>query len=130
MCLTVVCIFNDTLNSSEYTVLIGLLCNELNRVLQKLLWPSSRVGLLYQNFPAGTEEKNESFFFRIIGVAAEICYRICKLCVRVCVNCVHTRSCVSPFVIFFTSPWRYTNHSGCVIYSPLSGLSLLAYEVT
>jgi len=28
------------------------------------------------------------------------------------------------------SPWRYTTHSGCVLYSPLSGFSLLAYEVT
>jgi hypothetical protein len=26
--------------------------------------------------------------------------------------------------------WRYTTHSGCVFYSPLSGFSLLAYEVT
>ena len=31
-------------------------------------------------------------------------------------------------VIFF--PWRYTTHSECVFYSPLSGFSLLAYEVT
>jgi len=30
--------------------------------------------------------------------------------------------------VFF--PWRYTTHSGCVFYSPLSGFSLLAYEVT
>ena len=28
------------------------------------------------------------------------------------------------------SPWPYTTHSGCVFYSPLSGFSLLAYEVT
>ena len=28
------------------------------------------------------------------------------------------------------SPWRYTTHIGCVFYSPLSGFSLLAYEVT
>ena len=27
-------------------------------------------------------------------------------------------------------PWRYTTHSGCVFYSPLSDFSLLAYEVT
>ena len=27
-------------------------------------------------------------------------------------------------------PWRYTTHNGCVFYSPLSGFSLLAYEVT
>ena len=27
-------------------------------------------------------------------------------------------------------PWRYTTHSGCVFYSPLSGFSLLAFEVT
>jgi hypothetical protein len=27
-------------------------------------------------------------------------------------------------------PWRYTTHSGRVFYSPLSGFSLLAYEVT
>ena len=26
--------------------------------------------------------------------------------------------------------WRYTTHSGCIFYSPLSGFSLLAYEVT
>jgi hypothetical protein len=26
--------------------------------------------------------------------------------------------------------WRYTTHSGCVFYSPLSGFSLLAYKVT
>ena len=111
MCLTVVCIFNDTLNSSEYTVLIGLLCNELNRVLQKLLWPSSRVGLLYQNFPAGTEEKNESFFFRIIGVAAEICYRICKLCVRACV----CKLC-SYQVLCFT--FRYIFHFPLALHKP------------
>ena len=30
--------------------------------------------------------------------------------------------------LFFS--WRYTTHSGCVFYSPLSGFSLLAYEVT
>jgi hypothetical protein len=32
--------------------------------------------------------------------------------------------------ITFPPPWRYTTHSGCVFYSPLSGFSLLAYEVT
>ena len=31
---------------------------------------------------------------------------------------------------YFFPPWRYTTHSGCVFYSPLSGFSLLAYEVT
>ena len=31
--------------------------------------------------------------------------------------------------IFF-SPCRYTTHSGCVFYIPLSGFSLLAYDVT
>jgi hypothetical protein len=31
---------------------------------------------------------------------------------------------------FFPPPWRYTTHSGCVFYSPLSGFSLPAYEVT
>ena len=31
---------------------------------------------------------------------------------------------------FFFSPWRYTTHNGCVFYSPLLGISLLAYEVT
>ena len=31
--------------------------------------------------------------------------------------------------LFFFS-WRYTTHSGCVFYSPLSGFSLLAYKVT
>ena len=30
----------------------------------------------------------------------------------------------------FFPPWSYTNHSGCVFYSPLSGFSFLAYEVT
>ena len=35
----------------------------------------------------------------------------------------------SSYVCFF-SPWRYTIHSGCVFYSPLSGFSLLVYEVT
>jgi hypothetical protein len=30
----------------------------------------------------------------------------------------------------YSPPWRYTTHSGCVFYSPLSGFSLLAYEVT
>ena len=34
----------------------------------------------------------------------------------------------SSFCLF--PPWRYTAHSGCVFYSPLSGFSLLAYEVT
>ena len=33
------------------------------------------------------------------------------------------------FQIFFL-PRRYTTHSECVFYSPLSGFSLLAYEVT
>jgi hypothetical protein len=32
------------------------------------------------------------------------------------------------YFLFF--PWRYTTHSGCVFCSPLSGFSLLAYEVT
>ena len=32
------------------------------------------------------------------------------------------------FLFFFF--WRYTIHSGCVFYSPLSGFSLPAYEVT
>ena len=40
---------------------------------------------------------------------------------------------LSPFLfissyIFFH--WRYTTHTVCVFYSPLSGFSLLAYEVT
>ena len=35
---------------------------------------------------------------------------------------------ILPVEHFF--PWRYTTHSGCVFYSPLSGFSLLAYEVT
>jgi hypothetical protein len=30
--------------------------------------------------------------------------------------------------LFFS--WRYTTHSGCVFYSPLSGFSLLSYEIT
>ena len=30
----------------------------------------------------------------------------------------------------FFSPWRYTTHSGCVFYSPLSGFSLIAHEFT
>ena len=34
------------------------------------------------------------------------------------------------FFFFFFFSWHYTTHSGCVFYSPLSGLSLLAYEVT
>jgi len=33
-------------------------------------------------------------------------------------------------VVFFFFPWRYTTHSGCVFYSPLSDFSLLTYEVT
>jgi hypothetical protein len=33
-------------------------------------------------------------------------------------------------IFFIFSPWRYTTHSGCVFYSPLSGFSLFAYEVT
>ena len=32
--------------------------------------------------------------------------------------------------VYFFPPWRYTTHSGFVFYSPLSGFSLLAYEVT
>jgi hypothetical protein len=32
--------------------------------------------------------------------------------------------------VLYITPWRYTTHSGCVFYSPLSGFSLLAYEVT
>jgi hypothetical protein len=32
--------------------------------------------------------------------------------------------------VFLSLSWRYTTHSGCVFYSPLSGFSLLAYEVT
>jgi hypothetical protein len=32
------------------------------------------------------------------------------------------------YICFFS--WRYTTHSGCVFYSPVSGFSLLAYEVT
>ena len=35
-----------------------------------------------------------------------------------------------PFFFLFFSPWRYTTHSGCVFYSPLSRFSLFAYEVT
>jgi hypothetical protein len=34
------------------------------------------------------------------------------------------------FKSVFFSPWRCTTHSGCVFYSPLSGFSLLACEVT
>ena len=41
----------------------------------------------------------------------------------------HIIICGLPRSIIF-SPWRYTTHSGCVFYSPLSGFSLLAYEVT
>ena len=33
-------------------------------------------------------------------------------------------------VTYFFFSWRHTTHSGCVFYSPLSGFSLLAYEVT
>jgi hypothetical protein len=33
-------------------------------------------------------------------------------------------------ITFFFLPWRYTTHRGRVFYSPLSGFSLLAYEVT
>ena len=32
--------------------------------------------------------------------------------------------------LFFPATWPYTIHSVCVLYSPLSGFSLLAYEVT
>ena len=39
---------------------------------------------------------------------------------------IYLYPCSSQF--FYT--WRYTTHSGCVFYSPLSGFSLLAYEVT
>ena len=34
------------------------------------------------------------------------------------------------YIYIYIPPWRYTTHSGCVFYSPLSGFSLLAYEVT
>jgi len=40
---------------------------------------------------------------------------------------------INAFNIFqnmFFFPWRYTTHSGCVFYSPLSGFSLLVYDVT
>ena len=33
-------------------------------------------------------------------------------------------------LLYFFPPWHYTTHSGCVFYSPLSGFSLLEYEVT
>ena len=39
------------------------------------------------------------------------------------------KSALSIFQVFFFLPW-YTTHSGCVFYSPLSGFSLLVYEVT
>ena len=34
------------------------------------------------------------------------------------------------FEVHPPTPRRYTTHSGCVFYSPLSGFSLLVYEVT
>jgi hypothetical protein len=34
------------------------------------------------------------------------------------------------YFIFIFFSWRYTTHSRCVFYSPLSGFSFLAYEVT
>ena len=34
------------------------------------------------------------------------------------------------YIYIFPPPRRYTTLSGCVFYSPLSGFSLLAYEVT
>jgi hypothetical protein len=38
--------------------------------------------------------------------------------------------CARPIYLTMFLSRRYTTHSGCVFYSPLSGFSLLAYEVT
>ena len=44
--------------------------------------------------------------------------------------CQSYTSSIHPFTKLIPPPWRYTTHSGCVFYGPLSGFSLLAYEVT
>jgi len=40
------------------------------------------------------------------------------------------RNILNHYLMIHFFYWRYTTHSGCVFYSPLSDFSLLAYEVT
>ena len=55
-----------------------------------------------------------------------------KVRVRRRVKAIKTHLCVFRMLFYRTVcfPWRYTTHNWCVFYSPLSGFSLLAYEVT
>ena len=114
------CLFNDTLNGSRvYNVGRS---SELWTV--QCVWGRSFCGLVrgrftVPEFSCRDWRKTWKVLLRIVGVAAEICYRICKMCVCVCklcshhilfwwlvpavcvyVNCVHTRSCVSHFLYF------------------------------
>jgi hypothetical protein len=47
------------------------------------------------------------------------------VCSVICVSVIYFTALL---IVFF--PWRYITHCGFVFYSPLSGFSLLAYEVT
>ena len=110
--------FLDSCASSTRCTYLSLQCDNISWVYYKTNW-------LFKIFVTKSQH----------GLLKEDHHQHQNVCAKKSFHSQGTVTCLTVTqqthsITYYFSPWRYTTHSGCVFYSPLSGFSLLAYEVT